>query len=79
MAVIVAYVQHTFTDYDELLAEGYDPDSARHFVAAGMGKILQAWSVRGRLTGTSIAKLIFVVAASLTRRCSGIAGCVALA
>jgi hypothetical protein len=31
---LVAYVRHTFTDYDELLAEGYDPDSARHFVAA---------------------------------------------
>ena len=43
---LVAYVRHTFTDYDELLAEGYDPDSARHFVAARMGKILQAWGVR---------------------------------
>ena len=47
---LVAYVRHTFTDYDELLAEGYDPDSARHFVAAGMDKILQAWGVRRRLT-----------------------------
>ena len=25
---LVPYVRHTFTDYDELLAEGYDPDSA---------------------------------------------------
>jgi hypothetical protein len=47
---LVAYVRHTFTDYDELLAEGYDPDSARHFVAVGMDKILQAWGVRRRLT-----------------------------
>ena len=47
---LVAYVRHTFTDYDELLAEGYDPDSARHFVAAAMDKILQAWGVRRRLT-----------------------------
>ena len=47
---LVAYVRHTFTDYDELLAEGYDPDSARHFVASGMDKILQAWGVRRRLT-----------------------------
>ena len=47
---LAAYVRHTFTDYDELLAEGYDPDSARHFVAAGMDKILQAWGVRRRLT-----------------------------
>jgi hypothetical protein len=46
---LVAYVRHTFTDYDELLAEGYDRDSARHFVAARMDKILQAWGVRRRL------------------------------
>jgi hypothetical protein len=46
---LVAYVRHTFTDYDELLAEGYDPDSARHFVTARMDEILQAWGVRRRL------------------------------
>ena len=50
MAVtLVAYVRHTFTDYDELLAEGYDPGSARHFVAAQIDKILQTWGVRRRL------------------------------
>jgi hypothetical protein len=46
---LVAYVRHTFTDYDELLADGYDPDSARHFVAPQMDKILQTWGVRRRL------------------------------
>ena len=46
---LVAYVRHTFTDYDQLLAEDYDPDSARHFVAAPMEKVLQAWGVRRRL------------------------------
>ena len=46
---LVAYVRHTFTDYDELLAEGYDSDSARHFVAARMDEILQAWGSRRRL------------------------------
>jgi hypothetical protein len=46
---LVAYVRHTFTDYDELLAEDYDPGSARHFVAAQMDKILQTWGVRRRL------------------------------
>src|ERR1700712_1771040 len=29
---LVAYVRHTFTDYDDLLADGYDVESARHFV-----------------------------------------------
>lgn len=46
---LVAYVRHTFTDYDDLLAEGYDPASARHFVAAQMDEVLQAWGVRRRL------------------------------
>jgi hypothetical protein len=30
---LVAYVRHAFTDYDELLGQGYDQDSARFFVA----------------------------------------------
>jgi hypothetical protein len=43
---LVAYVRHVFTDYDELLAQGYDRDSARHFVAAEMKEMLSRWSVR---------------------------------
>ena len=43
---LVAYVRHTFTDYDELLAQGYDRDSARHFVAEEMAQVLREWGVR---------------------------------
>jgi hypothetical protein len=43
---LVAYVRHTFTDYDELLAQGYDRDSARHFVADEMAEVLSRWGVR---------------------------------
>jgi hypothetical protein len=43
---LVAYVRHVFTDYDELLAQGYDRDSARHFVADEMDATLRAWGVR---------------------------------
>ena len=43
---LVAYVRHTFTDYDELLAQGYDRDSARHFVADEMTEVLSRWGVR---------------------------------
>ena len=46
---LVAYLRHTFTDYDTLLAEGYDRDSARHFVAAEIEMVLQGWGVRRRL------------------------------
>jgi hypothetical protein len=43
---LVAYVRHTFTDYDALLAQGYDRDSARHFVAEEMTEVLRGWGVR---------------------------------
>jgi hypothetical protein len=47
---LVAYVRHVFTDYDELLRQGYDQESARFFVAAATDEILQHWGVRRRLT-----------------------------
>jgi len=47
---LVAYVRHVFTDYDELLEkEGYDEDSARHFVADEIEGVLSGWGVRRRL------------------------------
>jgi len=46
---LVAYVRHTFTDYDALLAQGYDRDSARHFVMDEMRDILAHWGVRRQL------------------------------
>jgi hypothetical protein len=47
---LVAYVRHTLTDYDALLEEGYDRDSARHFVATEIREILSGWGVRRPLT-----------------------------
>jgi hypothetical protein len=47
---LVAYVRHVFTEYDELLAQGYDHDSARFFVAAEIETVLNGWGVRRRLT-----------------------------
>ena len=46
---LVAYVRHTLTDYDELLAQGYDHDSARFFVAAEIQATLERWGVGRRL------------------------------
>jgi hypothetical protein len=43
---LVAYVRHVFTDYDDLLAQGYDQESARHFVAEEMAGKLKQWGVR---------------------------------
>ena len=49
---LVAYVRHTFTDYDALLAQGYDRESARHFVMEAMTEVLKTWGVR-RMLGES--------------------------
>ena len=46
---LVAYVRHTFTDYDTLLAQGYDRESARHFVMDEIAARLSEWGVRRAL------------------------------
>src|SRR5215471_3635860 len=46
---LVAYVRHVFTDYDELLQQDYDQDSARHFVADEITEVLSSWGVRRTL------------------------------
>ena len=43
---LVSYVRHRFTEYDDLLAQGYDQDSARRFVADEMQAVLAEWGVR---------------------------------
>ena len=39
----VAHVRHQHTDYDELLAEGYDRDAARYFVVEQTNAALTSW------------------------------------
>ena len=46
---LVAYARHTFTDYDALLAQGYDRDSARFFVAEALEDLLAGWGVKRKL------------------------------
>ena len=46
---LVAYVRHALTDYDSLLAEGYDHDSARFFVVSEMDDVLARWGSRRRV------------------------------
>ena len=39
----VAHVRHEHTDYEKLLAEGYDRDSARFFVIDAINEVLTRW------------------------------------
>jgi hypothetical protein len=47
---LVAYVRHALTDYDDLLDQGYDRDSARFFVVKDMQAVLVEWGVARKLT-----------------------------
>ena len=46
---LVAYARHRFTEYDALLAEGYDGESARFFVRDALNEALAGWGVRRRV------------------------------
>ncbi|GAA0576516.1 DUF2293 domain-containing protein [Caenispirillum bisanense] len=48
---LVAYARHVFTEYDALLADGYDADSARFFVLAELNAVLADWGVRREVGG----------------------------
>ena len=47
---LVAYARHVFTDYDELLAQDYDVESARFFVTDALAAVLLEWGVRRPLS-----------------------------
>lgn len=47
---VTTHIRHAHTDYDELLAEGYDPASARHFVIGAMNAKLAEWGALQRLS-----------------------------
>ena len=46
---LVSYVRHGFTDYDRLLADGYDVDSARFFTAGEIDAKLEEWGAVRRV------------------------------
>jgi hypothetical protein len=46
---LVAHVRHRRTEYDALLAEGYDRDAARHFVVEETEAVLRSWGCQRRI------------------------------
>jgi len=46
---VTTRARHAHTDYDTLLADGYDQDSARHFVVDDMNDILETWGCTKRV------------------------------
>ncbi|RRI07002.1 DUF2293 domain-containing protein [Mesorhizobium tamadayense] len=39
----IAHIRHAHTDYEKLLAEGYDRDAARFFVIEQTNEVLTRW------------------------------------
>lgn len=44
------HARHAHTDYDDLLKDGYDQDSARHFVLEDINTKLQEWGCKDKLS-----------------------------
>ncbi len=40
---LTSYIRHRLTDYDALLDDGYDQESARFFVLDDMNAVLEEW------------------------------------
>ena len=47
---MTAYIRHMFTEYDALLDDGYDVESARHFVLDAINEKLGEWGVKRRIS-----------------------------
>ncbi len=50
---LVAYVRHVHTDYDAMLDQGYDAESARHFVVSDIKAVLNGWGVKRHILSSS--------------------------
>ena len=52
---LIAFIRHRCTDYDDLLADGYGAEAARHFSLEQMNRVLEAWGCRRRLDSREAA------------------------
>jgi hypothetical protein len=46
---VTTRARHAHTDYDDLLDDGYDQESARHFVLDTINEVLESWGCTQRL------------------------------
>jgi hypothetical protein len=47
---LIAHIRHQHTDYDVLLADGYDVESARHFVLDATNDVLTRWRATRKIS-----------------------------
>lgn len=46
---VTTHIRHNYTEYDALLEEGYDIESAKHFVLDVMNETLELWGAIKRI------------------------------
>lgn len=46
---VTTHIRHNHTEYDSLLEEGYDIESAKHFVLEMMNETLELWGATKRI------------------------------
>lgn len=46
---LTSHIRHNHTDYDALLEDGYDIESAKHFVLESMNETLESWGATKRI------------------------------
>ncbi|MFK7902935.1 MAG: DUF2293 domain-containing protein [Nitratireductor sp.] len=46
---LTTHIRHNHSDYDALLEEGYDIESAKHFVLDEMNAVLESWGASKRI------------------------------
>lgn len=51
---LTTHVRHNHTDYDTLLADGYDRESARYFVVDEMNAVLERWGCLRRVEADDV-------------------------
>lgn len=45
----ISHIRHRYTDYDQLRDDGYDEDSARHFVLDDTNDMLSQWGATAQI------------------------------
>lgn len=51
---VTTHIRHNHTEYDALLEEGYDVESAKHYVLEAMNETLEIWGATKKITTDEI-------------------------
>lgn len=54
---VTTHIRHNHTEYDALLEEGYDIESAKHFVLDVMNETLELWGATKRIEAEELAEI----------------------